>query len=718
MTRDERGGATPAGSWWTLLIIVPAVALAAYTLSLFDFFEALEFKLYDLNFQLRGPRPVEEIDIAIVAIDEETSDSLSFPFNRCHYAELIRRLNHLGASLIVFDIDFSSVGIIPKSDSLFYAAIQEAGNVLHQGKITYIHKRGLRESIASVKPPVSQVSPPGTPWGLINELVDADGVSRRYSLFLPVADTAYVSLGLKVYSILHKLQVDKGSFNLAGNFHYGDLRIPRSPLDRSSTLINYYGPAGTFPTYSFVSVIRGDYDFEDLLAGLTPEEAEMLAASGMADILSENPFNGKVVLVGASDENLQDNKFTPFFTADNPRLTPGVEVHANALQMLADESFIQPIGFWWVIVGVLLLSILTYLSGRYLAQWLGSIGALFLIGVVVVGALMLFARQELWLREMPLLLTVAIGYPTNLVYRFVLAQREKAMIRGMFAQYVPKKVVGELIANPDMLKLGGEKRRMSVLFTDVAGFTTVSEQLSPEELVALLNEYLTAMTRVILDHEGIVDKYEGDLVMAEFGAPIWHEDHAALCCRAALGMQARLKELRAKWRAEGGVELYSRVGINSGEMIVGNMGSEEVFDYTVMGDSVNLASRLEGANKNYDTTIMIGRGTWDDVNQKFVTRPLDLLRVKGKLKPVEVFELVAELGDATPPGKLKAIELFEQGLERYRHMLFLEAGELFARAIEADPEDGPSRIYSERCSLYINEPPPSDWNGVWTLTEK
>jgi len=482
--------------------------------------------------------------------------------------------------------------------------------------------------------------------------------------------------------------------------------------------LNYYGPAGSFPSYSFIDVISGEYDFEDVLAGLSDEEIEALKEAGALDLLAESPFKDKVVLVGASAEDLQDNKFTPFYSARNTRKTPGVEVHAHAIQMIHEGAFLRSVGFWRTLLGTLLFSLLLCLMVRFLKHWLSLIGAGLLIGGILAAGGLLFAQQGLCLQEMPLILAVGLGYPVNLMYRIILAQREKFMIRSMFSHYLPEKYVDALIRNPDMLQLGGERRRMSVLFSDVAGFTTVSEKLSPEELIVLLNEYLTALTRVILENDGIIDKYEGDLIMAEFGMPVWYEDHAEKCCRAALRMQKKLSGLRAKWRSEGRDELHSRVGVNTGDMAFGNMGSDEVFDYTVMGDTVNLASRFEGANKAYGTTIMIGAQTYDDVWEKFVCRPLDTILVKGKLEGVEVYELLAESTEELTSDKLKAVEQYGKGLALYRGREFIAAMEQFRQALAADPTDSPSKVFLARCEAYIKEPPPEDWDGVWTLREK
>jgi adenylate cyclase len=613
-------------SWLTGVILVLSVAFAAFIISLFEFFQGFELRLYDQNFQRRGPLQIDSTDIAIVAMDQPTFDELPFPLDRALYGEVIQKLNGLGAKLIVFDILFTGPSDKPASDSMLRAAVLEAGNVVLSGEISQFFQPGISGPIRSLIPPHYSISDSSTQWGLVNDFFDHDGVSRRYPLFLPLKGINHPSLGSRVFSLLTGVPIDSNTFTGAGDIEFAGRKIPRIQ-DYSSTLINYAGPAKTFPTYSLVDVLNGSYDFAALLDAMSPEDRAVLAASGAADVLSENPFKGKVVLIGASAEDLQDNKITPYFSSKNRQRTPGVEVHANAIQMLQSGNFIRQVKLWIILIGVFLLSFLTYTLGKKLVHWSGILVTTAMIVLILVSGVLLFVKYDLWLRQMPLLLAVALGYPSNLLYRFIVAQREKAMIRGMFAQYVPKSYVHQLINNPDMLKLGGERRRMTMLFTDVAGFTTVSEKLTPEELVALLNEYLTAMTRVVFAYDGIVDKYEGDLVMAEWGAPIWIPNHAAQACRTGLGMQKRLAELRVKWKAEGRNELYSRVGINTGDVIVGNMGSEEKFDYTVMGDAVNLASRLEGANKSYDTTIMIGKNTYDDVKDEFVTRPLDLLRV-------------------------------------------------------------------------------------------
>jgi adenylate cyclase len=278
--------------------------------------------------------------------------------------------------------------------------------------------------------------------------------------------------------------------------------------------------------------------------------------------------------------------------------------------------------------------------------------------------------------------------------------------------------VNELIAHPEKMRLGGERRELTVLFSDIAGFTTFSEKLPPEELVLVLNEYLSAMTEIVFNNDGTLDKYEGDAVMAFWGAPIELDNNALHACTAALEMQEKLVHIREKWSAEGKPNVQVRIGLNTGEMVVGNMGGTGKFDYTVIGDSVNLGSRLEGANKQYGTYIMASERTQELVKERFVFRELDLLVVKGKTKPIKVFELIGRKNDSVSPKKISAIEQYTIGLNLYRQKKFSEAIEKFNEALSIEPDDQPSRLYIERSQLYLTNPPPEEWNGVFILKTK
>ncbi|HEY5949647.1 MAG TPA: adenylate/guanylate cyclase domain-containing protein, partial [Kofleriaceae bacterium] len=290
----------------------------------------------------------------------------------------------------------------------------------------------------------------------------------------------------------------------------------------------------------------------------------------------------------------------------------------------------------------------------------------------------------------------------------------KRFVQEALGRYTSTALVRELMEHPEYLSLEwGESREMSVYFSDIAGFTTISEGLKPEDLVALLNDYLTIMTDLVLSHGGVVDKYIGDAIMAFWGAPLPAADHALRATKCAIAMRKKCDELRASWHERFGHEVFARAGVNSGHAVVGNMGSKHKYNYTVMGDMVNLASRLEGANKAYGTFLMISETTVAKLGGAIEVRELDRIAVKGKDVPVTVFEVLDEVGAADPAWIARARK-FEAGLAMYRAKDFAGALDVFA----GNAGDEPSEIFAERCKHFIAEPPPDNWNGVWVMKEK
>jgi len=296
-------------------------------------------------------------------------------------------------------------------------------------------------------------------------------------------------------------------------------------------------------------------------------------------------------------------------------------------------------------------------------------------------------------------------------------EREKKKIRGAFQYYLTASVVEEMLKNPDKLKLGGEKKDLTVLFSDIRGFTSISENMTPEGLVKLLNEYLTSMTDMVFKHDGLLDKYIGDAVMAFWGAPLDQPDHARRACLTALDMLDELHRLQKKWSAEGLPFLNIGIGVNAGPMVVGNMGSARRFNYTVMGDSVNTGSRLEGLNKVYGTNIIVSQMTFEQVQGEFLGRELDLVRVKGKGQPVKIFELLAPKATASADQQALA-GVFHAALEEYRKRNWEKAREILQSLLARFPHDGPAKIYLERLETLSQNPPPADWDGVYTMTTK
>lgn len=351
---------------------------------------------------------------------------------------------------------------------------------------------------------------------------------------------------------------------------------------------------------------------------------------------------------------------------------------------------------------------------------LRAVFSVLLIGVLFFGYLLasqkLFVQKGIWLNAVYPLLTMVIVYTAVTLYRYIVEEREKRKIRGAFSFYVTPSVVNEMLKNPDKLKLGGDKKELTVLFSDIRGFTTLAEEMEPEALVNLLNEYLTEMTDIVFEFDGLLDKYIGDAVMAVWGAPLEQNDHPARACRTALKMLDRLTKMQQKWEAEGTPRLDIGIGINAGPMVVGNMGSERRFDYTVMGDSVNLASRLEGINKEYGTQVVISEFTYERVKDDFFCRELDAVRVKGRAKPAKIYELVALRSEEDP--RVAIIEPFAQGLHHYRSQEWEIAEDKFHEVLNRIPDDFAARLYLQRIAELREKPPQPGWDGVFTMTRK
>jgi adenylate cyclase len=668
----------------------------------------LEKRLLDVRFKLRGPKAIESTPFQIVAVDDQSFRQLQekWPFGGSLYARLIRNLNRAGARLIVFDIEFTEANArYPQQDSIFARAIGDAGNVILAGKMAYQFDNYLQQPYALPVPPLAAFLEAGADWGIVNELPDADDFIRRYLLYLYQGEELCGSLGLQTLAAMYhvpdctKIQVQERICR------YGSLEIPLN--DPQSFFINYYGPAGTFPAISFTSVLD-DASF-DLGPEYDSDYMEMFTsgANGVTEAAVQNPFRDKVVLVGVSAAELGDGKNTPFYDYElTPRKTPGVEIHAHAMQTILDGSYIRRIPSFYVLLVCIFLGYLSvYLLGR--SRLLrGSVQAAFLALAVFVGAFILFERWHLWLDVAPSFFTLALAFTGAALSRYGMVKAEKARLRLLFSRFVPEEVIEELVCKPQLLRLGGERRRLTILFADLEGFTSIAEKCQPEELVGMLNEYMSKMTRLILDHGGIIDKYEGDLIMAEFGIPVPSEDHSTQACRAALKMQQALRNLHARWRSQGRPTPRFRIGIHTGDVIVGNMGSKEVFDYTVLGDAVNLCSRLEEANKFYGTTILISQATKEALPPEVVTRELGELQVRGRSSAVMVHELLAVSETLLDDDFKERIALFRHGVSHVREEEWEEAAIYFERALEIGPDDQPSRILLERCRQNSTAPAP------------
>jgi adenylate cyclase len=374
----------------------------------------------------------------------------------------------------------------------------------------------------------------------------------------------------------------------------------------------------------------------------------------------------------------------------------------HAPQVLTDIGFIFlfgiPLGMWLAVV-----------QPRWMAAGL-------LLLVPFAGVVYWAFLHGWWLNFIvPALFTLVPNVSLVALYRVFFEEQEKRKIRGAFQQYVSPEVIRRLLTDPERVQ--PRKTEVTVLFSDIRGFTTISEKLDAQELAGLLNAYLTDMTKIIFRHQGTLDKYIGDAVMAIWGAPFDAPDHAAKCCAAAAEMLSKLADLQKDWRARGYPELDIGIGINTGIASVGNMGSSLRYGYTALGDSVNLASRLEGLNKEYGTRIVVSESTRREIQtDDLIFRELDLIRVKGKLQPVTIFEMLSL--EAAANGGKELVELFERGREAYKRQEWRVAKSLFEEVLQRWPEDSPAQIFLARCNEYLAAKPADDWDGVYEMKRK
>ena len=722
-----------------ILILALLVGEAVYQLNPFG----LEEKTVDLRFRLRGPRSVAHSDLILITIDNTSYKDLPqrWPFPRSYYAHAVENLRQAGVKLIVFDIQFTEPDLEDLAqDSALVASMLPAGasplqrsDVIHAGQLVTESRSGaVYRRLDKPLPGLLATAD----WGLVNDLVDGDGYLRRYQLFQPLLrDTLIMdedgiprreqysqqqfSLGMVLLKQLLKLP-DSTLFLPDGHVtHYGPLDIPTYRGLQNAFPINYYGPASTFPTFSFSSIL--DDDGFELLEEYDTDYMELFQDQELFSLLapdSEHPFAGKIALIGVSIEDLHDNKLTPYYSyAGQHNLMPGVETHAHAIQTIIDGSFLkQPPRYYSLLLQFALLALILFLIRRF-SPLAASGMVLPLVLAAMLIPVLLFSLLDINLNMTAPLAALVTGYLASGVYQLVLERRDRLQIHNMFSHYVPTSLVKKLIAQPDLLKLGGEEKELTVLFTDIAGFTTVSEQLGPALLARLLNEYLTAMSDIIMANRGTIDKYEGDLIMAEFGAPVHFTDHAAAACQAALQMRAGLKRLCVDFEKRDLPIIEARIGLNTGLMVVGNMGSDRIFDYTVIGDAVNLASRLEGINKAYGTYLLISEFTAAAAGDQFLLRELDLVRVKGKKLPITIFELCGERSSAEPD-QLEQIQVWEQLRALYLERDWKACTAACEAYLERWPDDPVAAVFRARCLKMVDSPPPHDWDGVFDFLEK
>ncbi len=705
-----------------------------------DFLSLLELKTLDLRFLHRG-RMETSGKIVLVSIDEKSIDELGrWPWPRGRMAELLDILVQGEAKVVGFDIVWAepdesseqrSLSVVRRKlkelkvsnrqlENYLTTAIRDAdpdrilgdsvarsrravlGYIFgfHGGDGAAMPNTPLPASLTSYSP-VKYTSPDSprahlfrantaavnvpavgagaAGSGYFNIFPDRDGTVRWAPLVIEYQGRHFCSLPLSVlqkYLDNPPLSLRIADFGVE-EIRLGDRVVPTNEEGR--ILINYRGPKQTFPYYPAADVLHHR--------------------------VPPGVFKGKIVLVGATALGIYDIRVTPF-----DQVFPGVEVHANVIDSILKQQYLyRPnwVSLFDVAAIISIGLILGLILPRVSAPGGAAAGCLFLV-LFLVFARFLFQEHGIWVNMTYPLLNLVLVYSGITGYRHTTEERERKKVRGAFQHYLSPAVIEQMLKDPSRLKLGGEKKELTVLFSDIRGFTSISERIDPETLVRLLNIYLTKMTNIVLENRGLLDKYVGDGLMAVWGAPLDQEDHAERACAAALEMMAALDSVRKGWAAEGLSEIEIGIGISTGPMVVGNMGSERRFSYTVLGDRVNLGSRLEGLNKIYGTHIIISEATWEKVRKKFPARRLDSVRVKGKGQPVIIYELLAGT-----PGQEKLAGEFESALAEYDRGRWDEALVRFQSLVDSYPQDGPAGMYVERCRFLKENPPPGKWDGIF-----
>jgi adenylate cyclase len=664
----------------------------------------LEWKSWDARLRLLAQPERAGRDIVIFLIDQysldfyEKQQGWPWPWPRQIYSAVIDYLRTGGAKAVFFDLLFtesSRSGV--EDDEDMARAMERAGNVFLPLSLSQkeesedavpaetldrfaLSGESLPErsypSARSAGLPVDVLLQAARGAGNVLFVPDSDGIFRR----LPLASEYQ---GIFIPSIPVALAKFLGE---------GE-GLAEVPLDSSGQLIiRYHGPAGTYKSFSIASIIN----------------SWALMEEGQAPQVPPSEFAGKTVLIGGSAPGILDNRATPL-----SGICPGVEIHATVLDNILRKDFVRlpPAS---VFVGFLLIVSLLTAVGASLLRKTWQIVLLFaLLLALPCGAAWLAFRAGYWLDFVVPEFAVVAAFIAAALLNYSVEGKQRRFIKNVFKHYLSPDVIERVIQNPSLLRLGGEKREVTSFFSDVAGFTTISEALSPEELVDLLNEYLSEMTEIILSSGGTLDKYEGDAIIAFWNAPLEQPDHALRACRAALKCQSRLAELQPRFQEKYGRAVAMRIGLNSGPAVVGNMGSSRRFDYTAMGDTINLAARLEGACKQYGIRILVGEGTYRRVRAAVSGREVDVIRVVGKTKPVAVYEIRGE-DAAENADEAAKWTLYTEAREAYKRREWDKAADLFGR-LEGDPV---SALHRERCLSLKQSPPPEEWDGSFTLKTK
>jgi len=699
------------------LIIAILCSAASGVLWFPGFLDGLEGWSFNLRAQSLADPEKASGDVVLILLDQKSLDwvkqtqSVSWPWPREFYSLIVDFCSAGKSAAFAMDVVFTEPSVYSVEDDLALCnSLKRSGNVVtaislsrgrdgagewpqdishnalsFEGEQDFLSKTGGRALRHSASFNIPEYDGAGAAVGCVTFDPDTDGVFRRITPVFSFQGKNVPSLGLAAWLCaqgIDRIGYRNGGITAGGRF------IPLGP--DGSVVLTFRGPTGTHVSYNAAEIIR----------------SEIQRRNGEVPGISPEVFKDKYVFFGLTATGLYDLRPSPM--AKN---YTGVEIHATFLDNLLSASFIRQMsrgGGMFLIFVIALAAALAMIYGRTTALQVAAFSG-FLVLPTALG-FGLYAAG-IWFPMTPALIASVLSIISSAIYNYSTEGRQKAFIKSAFRQYLSHDVIEQLLANPEKLNLGGERRIITIFFSDLQGFTAISEALSPEELTHLLNDYLSAMTDIIQHEGGTVDKYEGDAIIAFWNAPLDYEDHAIRAVRASLRCQQRLAELRPQFRQRTGKELFMRIGLNTGAAVVGNMGSRTRFDYTMLGDSVNLAARLEGVNKQFGTCTMISENTFKELKGEFAARELSRIAVVGRKIPVKVFEPMFR---EEYEKRKEALEVFAAALAFYYEGDFAKAHDIFGTIAHLD---APASRYLARCEKLI-ESPPDNWDGVWTMTEK
>ncbi|WP_353685742.1 adenylate/guanylate cyclase domain-containing protein [Thermodesulfovibrio sp. 3462-1] len=652
-----------------------------------EILKPFEFKVYDaFSKYLNPPKKTDSICLIYVdqlSIDELSKQKITWPWPRQIYAPVIEYLSE--ADAVFIDILFtenSSYGV--EDDKILAQAVEKAGNVYlpivlskekrnfdekYAKKIAYQDLIPVKYEYNSVIFPIEEFKKFAKGLGNVSILPDEDGIYRQMPLFFKVKDYVIPSFVMSYF-------IQKNSISVKNKEISIDNMV--IPLNDGNLLLKYSSDKNPFHVFSFV----------ELLNASTSENQN--------SNIKKDFFKGKTVFIGLTAAGLFDLKPTPLSSK-----TPGVFIHATAFENLVNKDFIKIVPRFLIFVLIFFISvIITYAFLKQHSMKINLVVFLCVAAFLFSLSLILF-RFSLYLQLLPSFVCLLCSSIMTLLYSYATEGREKSFIKRTFTQYMDKKIVNYLLEHPETIIPGGNKKTVTVFFADIAGFTSISERLSPEDTAMMLHKVLNSLTLVVIKNGGVVDKYIGDCIMAFWGAPLKTDLDEINACRAALECIESLRELNKEFSEKGFPSINIRIGIHTGDAIVGNIGSDRLFNYTVIGDTVNIASRLEGVNKFFKTNIVISEETYLKTLDNFLVRQLGVITVKGRAKPINIFEILGEKTKSDSE-KILFVEKYNAGYLLFTQQRWAEAKEIFLSLVKDFPEDFPSRFYLKKIEEVVD----------------